>query len=251
MIDIKKIGSGLVQNATEGLANKALGALGLGGGTGKTPDKDKGPSNDTKRARLGPFPKAMTALLGDDSCKKNMLTPLIQTKGILFPYTPSVNFGATANYQSMHMTHSNYPHWQFTNSAPTEITITAPFTAQSHNEGAYLLAVLQFLRSVTMIDFGLAAANRQTAGTPPPVLRFNYLGDYVFKNVPVVVTQLNYTLPIDVDYVNIEMPSGKAHVPTKMEIMLTLQVQQNTKRIREEFDLDAFKRGDLLNKGFV
>jgi hypothetical protein len=251
MVDIKKYGSGLIRDASGSLTSKALGALGLGGAAGKTPDKDKGPSEDHKRARLGPFPKAMGALLGDDSCKKNMLTPLIQTKGILFPYTPNITFGAIANYQNMHMTHSNYAHWQFTNSAPTEISITAPFTAQSHAEGAYLVAVIQFLRSTTMMDFGLAAANRQTAGTPPPVLRFNYLGDYMFKNVPVVVTQFTYVLEDGIDYVNIEMPAGKAYVPTKVTLSVTLQVQQNTKRIREQFDLDAFKRGDLLNKGFV
>jgi hypothetical protein len=51
-----------------------------------------------KRARLGPARAAMTTILGDPTDCNNLLQPLHATKGMLFPYTPQLNFGGTANY---------------------------------------------------------------------------------------------------------------------------------------------------------
>ncbi len=236
------------------------------------------PNNSTtKRARLGPATGAMTALLGDPRDCQNVLQPLHATKGIIFPYTPDVQFGASANYSSWHFTHSNYQQWQYQNSMPNEITVVGTFTAQTNEEARYLLAVLAFLRASTMIDFGNAAVQRDTAGTPPPVLRWNYLGQRMFKNIPVVVQNFNYMLERDVDYVEVTFPGTNAglrdtgltrpvagatdgtlpiledvrtYVPTQLVLTTVLGIQQNPRYTRDNFDLEALKRGDLINKGF-
>ena len=227
----------------------------------------------SKRARLGPARSAMLEVLGANECS-NLLQPLWETKGMIWPYTPNVTAGAMANYNSMHFTHSNNPYWNFTNSAPVDLQVTGTFTAQTNEEGRYMLAVLRFLRGVTMMEFGIPAAERGVAGTPPPVLRFNYLGAQMFNNVPVVVNNFSFTLERDIDYVEVQLPfngagglanfannaifgdllqtdGSRSFVPTKLEMMTTLLIQQNPRNVRENFDLNAFKRGDLINKGFI
>lgn len=261
---------------------------------------------ESKRARIGPAPGAIKALLGERSDCNNILQPLIETKGVVFPYTPDVTFGGSANYSSWHFTHSNYQQFQYQNSQPSEIQITGTFTAQSNQEARYMLAALTFLRAATMIDFGNAAVQRENAGTPPPVLRFNYLGQQMFKNVPVVVQNYSYILERDVDYVEVQFPgnssaSGKSlgvggaafigyatggvggafsmvtkklgrdikksllgddgsketideslrtWVPTQLTLTVLLGIQHNPKNVRDNFDLEKFARGELLNKGF-
>lgn len=235
---------------------------------------------ENKRARLGPAPGAVKALLGEGSDCQNILQPLVKTKGIIFPYTPDVTFGGSANYASWHFTHSNYQQYQYQNSTPSEIQITGTFTAQTNEEARYLVGTLAFLRSSTMIDFGNEAVKRNTAGTPPPVLRFNYLGQRMFNNVPVIVQNFSYILERDVDYVEVTFPgttseglrgSGatgtlrtdgtgpqiplldqnlRTWVPTQLTLTVMLGIQQNPKNVRDNFDLDAFRRGDLINKGF-
>lgn len=227
-----------------------------------------------KRARLGPAPTAMTTILGDPGDCENLLQPLHATKGMLFPYTPQLNFGGTANYNQWHFTHSNYQQNNFTNSMPSEIQITGTFTAQTNEEARYLLAVLRFLRASTMIEFGAAAARKGVAGTPPPVLRFNYLGGHQFNNVPVVLTTYNYLLEDTIDYVEIDLPGrlqfgesgrmgqsvfgdvlltddNRTYVPTRIVITAMLLVQPNPRKVRDQFSLDEFKSGALVNKGFV
>ncbi len=170
--------------------------------------------NDTtkKRARLGPAPGALKEVLGDpgaaDVCD-NLLQPLHATKGIVFPYTPQIMFGGSANYGNFHFTHSNYPYYQYQNSRPSEIQVTGIFTAQTNEEARYMLAVLKFLRGSTMIEFGTKAAQQGKAGTPPPVLRFNYMGAHMFNNIPVVVTTFNYIIEDTIDYVEVTLPGDR------------------------------------------
>ena len=137
-----------------------------------------------------------------------------------------------------------------------------------------MVAVLRFLRGATMMEFGIPAAQRGVAGTPPPVLRFNYLGAHMYNNIPVVVTDFSFNMQRDLDYVEVQMPDGgnrglagifndalfgeavvttgnRTYVPTRLELTVSLQIQENTRNVRENFDLNAFKRGDLINKGFI
>ena len=60
------------------------------------------------------------------------------------------------------------------------------------------MACIHYLRSVTKMNYGQGA----DAGSPPPVVRFNGYGDYVFKNVPVIVTSFQFDMPQDVDYIS-------------------------------------------------
>jgi hypothetical protein len=246
----KSIGQGLVNNAV----SNVLGKFGLNGSAGITAATDPNAApqaigKDTMRARLGPSPRALKQLLGSPACG-NILRPLWETNGILFPYTPTITFGAIANYNNFHFTHSNYQYHNFQNSAPSEISLTATFTAQTNDEGRYMLAVLTFLRYATMMEFGVQRPD--VAGTPPPVLKFNYLGGHMFNNVPVIVNNFSYTLEDGVDYVPVRLGDGvDTSVPTKITMLITLLVQQSPRNVRENFNLDEFKQGRLIDKGFI
>jgi len=126
-----------------------------------------------------------------------ILSYLSPTNGVIFPYTPQITTSYKANYNSYDLTHSNYRGYFYQNSYTDAITVNATFTAQNTYEANYLLAVIHFFRSVTKMFYGQS----QNVGSPPPVCYLNGLGEYQFNKHPVLVSQFNYSLPADVDYI--------------------------------------------------
>lgn len=224
-------------------------------------------SQEDFRARLQPkdYNKSET-ILGPRE-PTNLLFPLHSTRGVLFPYTPRVTTGNNAEYDNIPITHSIYSYNSYVSSTPKSISLVADFTAQTNDEALYMLAVIHFFKSVTKSYFGINPYER--AGTPPPVLLFNYLGQYQFNNVPVLVKTVDYTYDKEIDYVAIntsntsdfsstigtEMPSeaygGYTWVPTRLSITLELETQYIPIKTRNEFNLDDFRSGKLINKGYL
>jgi hypothetical protein len=133
-----------------------------------------------------------------------ILAPLKVTDGVIFPYTPNISTAYRANYSNYDLTHSNYRGYFYQNSYTDVVTINASFTAQSTSDAAYVLAVIHFFRSVTKMFYG-QDVNR---GSPPPLVFLSGLGDYQFNNHPCLVSQFNYTLPPDVDYISSGSPNN-------------------------------------------
>jgi len=133
-----------------------------------------------------------------------ILEPLKTTNGVIFPYTPQIDTVYYANYNNEDLTHSNYRAYFYQNSYPGEILMQATFTAQTSAEADYLLAVIHFFRSATKMFYG----QDDQRGTPPPVLYLDGLGEYQYNLHPCVVSQFNYNLPNDVDYIRAAAPSS-------------------------------------------
>jgi hypothetical protein len=133
-----------------------------------------------------------------------LLAPLKVTNGIIFPYTPAISTAYKANYSQYDLTHSNYRGYFYQNSYTDVINLNATFTAQSTADAAYVLAVIHFFRSVTKMFYGQDAQR----GSPPPLVFLSGLGDYQFNNHPCLVSQFNYTLPPDVDYISSGSPNN-------------------------------------------
>ena len=127
----------------------------------------------------------------------DVLYPLNITNGVIFPYTPSIQTSYRANYEMYDLTHSNMRGLFYKNSSPGEIQITGTFTAQDTNEANYLLAVIHFFKSATKMFYGQDAQ----AGTPPPILYLSGHGQYQYHLHPCVLSNFNYSLPADVDYI--------------------------------------------------
>lgn len=200
-----------------------------------------------------------------------LLKPLNNTEGLVFPYTPAITVQHDANYDSLAPVHNNYPFPVYQGSSMQNITITGDFIVQNSNEARYWIAAMHYLRSITKMDYGQGGS-----GNPPPTVRLNGYGDFVFKNVPVIVTNFSIELPQDVDYIasqlenqsatntdsltnaqgtertqNSGMKNAFSYVPAVSTISVTLQVVYSRSDV-EQFNMKSFIQGDYLNgKGFI
>jgi hypothetical protein len=150
------------------------------------------------RLRLAPQAKYLY-----NAPNPGILKPLQVTDGVIFPYTPTIATAYKANYNSYDLTHSNFRGYFYQNSYVEPIQLTATFTAQSTAEANYLLAVISFFKSITKMFYGQDAER----GAPPPLTYLTGLGEYQFNEHPCLVSQFNYTLPADVDYIRAGSPN--------------------------------------------
>lgn len=127
-----------------------------------------------------------------------VLAPLKNAGGMVFPYTPSVTIAQTTTYAKSSTVHSNYPQQHFQYSDPGTITITAPMYVEDSTQAQFWIAALHYFRAVSKMFSG----QDMKSGNPPPIVLLNGYGQYVFKNVPVIVTSMNITLDKDVDYIS-------------------------------------------------
>jgi len=204
------------------------------------------------RASLKPKPEWKS---GDPTWERLLAGPIMAPllysgRGLIFQYAPQLTLAPTANWTPQSFTHSNYEANAWESSSVPEIMLTAEFTAESDKEAKYMLAVIHFLKSVTKGGFGQFDPDR---GVPPAVYRFNYLGDYQFKNVPVIITSSVLTYDNTIDYIPISVEGKPTYVPTMMTININLRPQYNPSKLRDKFKLSDFREGKYLggNEGLL
>lgn len=197
--------------------------------------------------------------------KSPMLSPLVNTGGLIFPYTPTMILQHSANYNPISPIHNNFSYFAYQNSSIDQIVITGQFFQQNEIEAQYYLATMHYLRSVTKMFYGDDA----NSGNPPPVVKLNGYGDYVFKNVPVIVQSFQMDMPADVDYIacsvldaptvraNVaqRVPTGAggiSYVPTESQVTVTVQPIYSRSQV-EQFSLTNFVNGKYVidGKGYV
>lgn len=178
-----------------------------------------------------------------------ILKPLIDSGwSLIFPFTPQINFTHSAQYNTLDTVHSNYPFLSYEHSKVEQISITADFYCETSVDAAYWMAATHFLRSVTKMSYG----GSSDAGQPPPVIKLNGYGAYVFSDVPVVVKSFSMDLPKDVDYIGTPIADGGdlegaplTYAPTKSTFNITLMPIYSRTQVRS-FSLDAFVKGDYI-----
>jgi hypothetical protein len=151
------------------------------------------------RVKLRLAPEA-TYLYKDPSIQSpadSILWYLRSENGVIFPYTPKIDITYRSEYTPYDPTHANHRYYFYKGSRIESVLITADFTAQDTREANYLLAVIHFFRSAGKMFYGQDAER----GAPPPLVYLSGLGQYQFANNPCVITQFNYMLPDDVDYI--------------------------------------------------
>jgi len=126
-----------------------------------------------------------------------ILEPLRNTDGVIFPYTPRIDTQYSAEYAPYDLTHNNYRGYFYKGSRVGEVVLTADFTAQDTSEANYLLAVIHFFKSCTKMFYGQDTER----GSPPPLVYLSGLGEYQFNEHACVISNFNYSLPPDVDYI--------------------------------------------------
>jgi hypothetical protein len=154
---------------------------------------NKAQSSDWRvRLRLAPNSQYLY-----NATQPGILAALKLTDGVIFPYTPTVETAYKANYDTYDLTHSNYRGYFYKNSYVDAVNLRATFTAQDSKEADYLLAVIHFFRSCTKMFYGQDSQR----GAPPPLVYLSGYGDYQFSEHPCLISQFNYSLPPDVDYI--------------------------------------------------
>lgn len=145
----------------------------------------------------------------------NVLGSLGNLQGIIFPYTPTINYEFTAQYGDLKPLHSNFPINFYQRSTVSGISISGKFTVESQQDSEIYIATQRLLIALTRMKFGLDS----DAGAPPPVCRLDAYGDMFLKNVPVAISSFRVEYPEDVDYyLNKKFNTS---VPTRSTIAVT------------------------------
>lgn len=227
--------------------------------------------NMDRRARLRPKPGAETYVYGSADTKGGLLSVLRYTNGMIFPTTPTISESHAVTYSAYSPTHTISKFNTYERTENVAINISGDYFVTNASEARYLLACIHFIRSVTKMDFGI---NSETRGTPPPVLLFSAYGNFMYNDIPVLIKGATFTMEPDVDYIQVplfgndssmrgDMMSAqeffrvdidkpdRVWVPTRMTIALTLEQQTTPEWLINKFDLNSFKRGELLTKGGI
>lgn len=185
------------------------------------------------------------------------VAPLQAFGGIIFPYTPSIQYEMNANYSSVPLQHSNYNVNFYKNSSLGNFRVTAKFTVQNDTDALFYLATMHMLRSLTKMKWGTDT----DAGAPPPVCRFSAYGDYMIQNVPVAVAQFTTELPTEVDYYAIDDSInassvayglfGTNFIPTLSQITLSLIPMYSREELMQ-YGVDDYRDNtQLKTSGFL
>lgn len=204
------------------------------------------------------------------SDQSGILAPLKATKGVIFPYTPSISVVYNSQYEEQRFTHSNYVHPAYQQSEIQTIQISGEFTAQTRSEADYVLACIYFFRAATKMFFGESG---NLTGNPPPIVFLNGYGEHYFPNVPCVITSFTHTMPDSVDYMETKINSSftgqtytvkqgddeievsqQRHASTRIPTLSTIAINLRpvySKSNLAKFNLEQFAAGQLVNRGFI
>jgi hypothetical protein len=222
---------------------------------------DTGNGDQDWRVSLS-MPQSIRTMI--DGPEPTLLDPLKATDNkLVFPYTPTILASHSANWNPMQPVHTNYPFYAYENSRVDQLTITAHFYVQTEQDARYWVAAVHYLRSMTKMHYGQSP----NKGAPPPVVKLNGYGDFTFKNVPVIITNFQFDLKEDIDYISTKITTGKQAVDTgdavastggtyawaPTESMITVGVVPQYSRTKQaQFDLKDFvKNGGTTGSGFI
>jgi len=175
---------------------------------------------------------------------------LNDTNGMVFPYTPMITWSQSVNYSPLNLVHVNQDFHYYGSTPNLSLGITGRFTAQNTMQAQYCFACIHFLRTVSKMRFGTSDEKR---GLPPPMLVLDGYGDQMFNQLPIIINQFSIELINDVDYVRVPMSAGEAWVPAEFSITMNVIIQNTPAAWRDQFNLDAFRNGEMLGatKGWI
>lgn len=240
--------------AAEIVKSSGLGRLLRNGPSSEPSLKTITPASISKQSTDWRVKLSLPASFPNDS----LLKPLVLTGGLVFPYTPTILIQHTANYNSLQPIHSNYPFYNYQSSQIEDIVITGDFFCENAKDAQYWVAMLHFLRAVTKMAYGQSP----NAGSPPPVLKLNGYGDFVFPNVPVVIRNFTVDLPAEVDYIKtqvdgeVDISNGTSLVngfneswaPVQSQVSVTVVPVYSRAKV-SQFNLNTFINGGYLGTG--
>ena len=250
--DLTRAGNSLVdgaKGALEAIADSAgLGKL-LRGGPSSDPLEAKfaTASLETEEENDWRVKLSIPSIIKSDKT----FAPLQKTGGLCFPYTPTILMSHSANYNALQPIHTNYPFYNYQASQVDDMVITGDFFVQNSVEAAYWCSAVHYLRTVTKMFYG----DGDNQGNPPPVVKLNGYGDFVFNNVSSIIKNFTVDMPADVDYLKTEFPadSGKfSFVPAQSQVAVTLSPIYSRSKT-QKFSMSSFVNGSYIgnDSGYI
>lgn len=206
------------------------------------------------------------SIFGVEGSEDNeLMKPLVSSRGMFWPLTPTMTIQHSANYNPLSQTHSNYPFQAYQNSQVDSINVIGEFPVQNSEDAKHWVATVAFLRTVTKMYFGKQQALK---GNPPPILHLSGYGDHMYNKVPVVVNTFNLELRQGIDYIStkqwqagygqgqvdptlvaaLEQQASQTWAPTLSNISVLLTPVYSRESVKN-FSLSEFARGELNGKG--
>lgn len=188
-----------------------------------------------------------------------MAEPLSLHQGILFPYTPQINYELKADYGTSSPVHNNFTIYFYQRSSIGPINITGKFTVENEDDAIMLAATIHCLKSLTRMRFGGAKSGDIDSGAPPPVCRLDGHGDSVLDNVPVVLQTFRLDLPDNIDYftlrTNYNQFAGQngdfiTSFPTVSTIVLTC-LPIYSRNEMQNFSVTKYLNGAFKGQGII
>jgi len=217
--------------------------------TANIPTTNLSAGSSELRAILKPLTWLQSASSNDVFSSAPIMSILTSTNGMLFPYTPTINFSQSVNYTDLQLVHSNTDYPSYTRTPTCSLTVSGKFTVQNQREGQYAMACIHFLRTVSKSYFGEADATAGTAGLPPPVLVFSAYGTYMFNNLRCILKSHSWTCDEQMDTVSVQINGATVRIPAMFTIQCELTVVQTPQRMRNVFSFEKFASGALMSGG--
>ena len=195
-----------------------------------------------------------------------LMAPLVPSRGMFWPLTPTMTVQHSAAYNPLSQTHSNYPFQAYQNSQVDSINIIGEFPVQNSDDAKHWVATVNFLRTVTKMYFG---KEQTLKGNPPPIMHLSGYGDHMYNKVPVVVNTFNLELRQGIDYISTKQTNtpyreltgqdrgfflsaedaeAMTWAPTLSNISVLVTPIYSRESIKN-FSLSEFARGKLSGRG--
>lgn len=202
------------------------------------------------------------------------LYPLTQTGGLVFPYNPTITESLATRYDVTELIHTNESVHTFKSNDNVRITLSeCIWTSETFDQAIYTLGVIHFFRSYRLMDFGRGKSGRQ-----PSPMWFSAYGNFLYKDIPVLIERVDFSFPMDIDYVGVPNPGSTAYdsqelqfstssdinnisgslisqtgdftwIPIKFTInSISMVVQNSVMYWTDTFDLEKFKAGLLIGR---
>lgn len=181
------------------------------------------------------------------NASSSILSPIINTGGVIFPYSPSIQFSQEVDYTPASMIQTNSDYYAYQRTPSVSLTIVGKFSVQTQKDGAYALAAIHFFRAASKMYFGESAGSK--AGLPPPILQLSGYGTYMFNKLNCILKSHSFQYDPQMDTIPIVISSGSVRLPPLFDLSVTLIVQQTPQNMRTKFDLDKFRTGQLMTQG--
>ena len=179
------------------------------------------------------------------------LQPIIDTGGLRFQFTPSMTETIQVEYDTEQPPHTNEGLKIYRATPNRTISLSnIVFTADTEENARYVLAVIHFFRTYSLMSYG--AGGDIPAGRPPSPMWFTAYGPSMYDKVPVIMEGADITTSDpEQDLVSVTDFDGNQNwVPRKLtigSINLTVQHPANFWRnANSSNNLEAYRRGDLI-----